>query len=635
MKSFACKHFIKFLVVSCFFFNIVLSSEVKKDSYSKIQLQKADLTATFGGRYVLEMFGTQNSTFLNAAIPNDCGSYLRTTIDYNIDILYGDMMRPRICFHDTIRSRYKWGTETDARTVASTTTVADATVPVRSVHMNKHLIWSREAWVRFALGNLDYPNNNFIQVGLIGFEVGRGISLGAAYTVTGFLGFSPGDSIEQYAPAVLLSFNPLVEKCTVDFYTAILENHNHSFRQNNAPIHKNEIGACPQRGPSTQDYIVAIRSKSKLINGAKHKLFVEPYIVVQNGTDQDLELEINNDVNTYLTTYGFAAEAVHGRFNCGMDAGVNTGQHDIKPIDRNLLKIVKNDDGILVEQFTKVYSSDPAIPGAKLAVATAENTKIVNGSDKNPGLNGQEIAGSTLFNAFDRFRPRQRQILQGYFFVADASYQFVEKVLTGSVGVGYASGYIDPQRDTNKSTQEQLMNEKFTAFIPLQSVYQGTRLKHLIIFNLGIPRFNVLNPAGVFDRQNLTPYTTPDSVDEMTNIAFAGINVNWNVEAWKQYKFNISPNVIAYWAPETASFVISKKEDKIVRLDHSDHFLGTELTAEMSAWFYEKLKVYAYGGIFIPGQHYCDMCGTLVGTAKQPTGRSVAYLINIGMSHLF
>ena len=61
--------------------------------------------------------------------------------------------------------------------------------------------------------------------------------------------------------------------------------------------------------------------------------------------------------------------------------------------------------------------------------------------------------------------------------------------------------------------------------------------------------------------------------------------------------------------------------------------MGTELTTEISAQFYNQFKLYSYLGIFFPGGYYKDMCGTCY--RDEHTGSDIGYITNIGISFTF
>ena len=335
----------------------------------------------------------------------------------------------------------------------------------------------------------------------------------------------------------------------------------------------------------------------------------------------------------------------------GIEGAVNFGEADVKAWDRNYTTIAKNDDGVLFEQFTKVYTQDPATTkNPKLAPNTKAIAALLDGSPHDRAMNGKlvgTVGADNIYNAFHRFRPAQQRNLCGYFFVADADYWCIDKVFKCALGVGYASGYIDQQRDTNKMTDQELFNEQFTGFVPLQSVYSGKRLRHLVLFNQGVPRFNVKDPNASLDLINNTQVLQSDTVNEMTNVAFIGTRFDWRVQALKKYAVNIAQNIICYWSPETAHVVISNVNAGLLPNDpkfnpsavkttqQSHNFIGTEFSTEISALFYDKIKIAGYFGVLFPGNHYKDMAGTLIGKNKLPTGSDLGYVGNIGAAYFF
>ncbi len=621
----------------------------KDDNPDKIQFKTDNLTVNIGGKVNNETFFANNMNFLNADVANDSTAFVRTTFDLWSMLSQGNEDEPRLMFYDTLRFRFKWGSVTDVKSDASSVTISNTKFDVKGTATNKHLLWMRESWLKVRLGEIN-EHNNYVQIGLIPYQVGRGISLGAAYDALGFLGFAPGSSIDQYAPAVLFSFNPVSERFVFDIYFALLENKQTSLSETEEIVRTGELGqACGKRGVGRQSFLTALRSDIHIWDQYDNRVDFEPYIVIQHAPDQDLEF--SNDDDSYLTTTGASIEGNFGKVSWGIEGARNFGQLDVKPWDRNKTKVVRNSDGILIEQYTKVYTSDPATTlKPTSATITSQAATIVAASPKNRFENGKligTIAGSPsidLYNAFDRFRPAQTRHASGYFFVADATYDFVPKIFNASLGVGYASGFIDEQQDVNKLTDAQLLNEQFTAFIPLQSVYSGKRLRHLVLFNQGVPRFNVRLPNENLFNVNTTSVLQPDAVNEMTNIAFIGTRFDWKVQALKKHGVNIVQNIIAYWSPETAHFPTATKtvqlndsESVVVTTasEQSDNFIGTEFTVEFSALFYEKWKMAGYFGLLLPGKHYKDMSGTLIKKYNEVTGCDVGYVGNIGIAYFF
>ena len=143
------------------------------------------------------------------------------------------------------------------------------------------------------------------------------------------------------------------------------------------------------------------------------------------------------------------------------------------------------------------------------------------------------------------------------------------------------------------------------------------------MFNKGIPKFSRKKPSAEFSNENITPISANERA-EFANVAFVGFGAEWKARQLKDYKFNLSPNVISYWAadaPITSNSVTAKS------------YMGTEINTEVSAKVYDQLKLYSYFGVFVPGGYYTDMCGTVIDGQK--TGDSVAFIMNVGLEFKF
>lgn len=581
-----------------------------------------DMILKFGGKCTEEIFNSANLTYLNNSISNDTSIFARSTGDFFMDVSYGKYEKPRILFHETLRLRYKWGSGADVKIYGESLAFLDASVQSRGTMVNKHLIWNRELWLKFALGNLDLPHDHFIEIGSFPFEVGRGISFGAAYKSAGFLGFMPSFSIDQFAPGFLLHINPLPDKLFFEGYFAVLDNQNISYKANNEKIRIHELDSPNDRGTGRQSYAAIIKAFWNVFEEPDNKISLEPYVIYFHSLDQ--KLEYLNDVDSFVTTFGFAVEGKFKKFDWGFEAALNKGDILIKALDRNVVKLAKNSDGFIVEQYSKVFNQDPALVACpSAAVVSDTNKEVVCSSKKDVFENGKEINNSGLYNAYNRFRPKQNMDLEGYMVIGDFSYQFIDDVLNVSVGTGYASGDISYQKNMNDIDSLGMLNQKFEGFITLQSIYSGKRLRHLIIFNEGSPRFYTLNPNKKFPKENITPPLADSSI-EFTNIAFLGTRVEVKIPEWKKYKAVIAPNIIGYWCPVVPNTKAG---------DPAGNYMGTEVTTEISAQFYGQFKLYGYIGVLFPGSYYKDMCGTPYN--GESTGSDIGYLANIGVSFAF
>lgn len=583
-----------------------------------------NICAKFGGKYTQELFGSSYTDSLNVDVTNDRQIYARSTADFFIDFSYGVGDLARIQFHDTFRFRHKWGGNSDVSTSSTSVKVADVTMSGSSTNLGKHILWTREAWVKVMLGELEV-RDDFVQVGLVPYSVGRGISLGSAYKAGGFLGFSPGFSIDQYAPGVVARCDLYPKKLFLEGYFALLENKHTSYKSNNETIRSSEIlenGASNKRGINSFVYLCAFRSKATPLDLGKNKqLTVEPYFVFQHAPDQ--KIEFDNDSASSLKSFGIAAELTWKRFKCGGEFGVNRGSQEVRPWDRNEIKVV-SDNGTLIQQYTKIHEGSLA---GSLSTATTANIATVADSVKTIDKNGIEMyTGAGLYNAVDRFRPRQKKIFEGWFAVVDASYEIAPKNLTFVWGAGWASGELDKHTNVNDLGEGGLMNQINSGFVPLQSVYSGTKLRHLVMINAGIPRFAKQKPWETPTNNVVASSHGKDTISGFSNLSFIGGNLEWDVLRFKKYKLRIAPNVVHYWSPESPLLVDGTK---------ASPSLGTELTLEVSAKVFNKIKVYSYGGVFLPGKQYTQMKEAGATANSIAIGNSPAYIVNIGATFAF
>ncbi len=591
---------------------------------SAFMAQYQNISALFGGKATEELFDAGYLNYLNHNIITDTANFLRTTVDYFVDVSYGKQEKPRILFHDTWRFRYKWGRLSNTATNTIVLQVGDTSITASGVNVNRHLLWTRENWLLFALGNLDNPNYNYIKLGIFPYELGRGISYGLAYRQAGFLGFATAFNVDQFAPAILIRFNPIPETLFLDTYVAITQNPNDSAESTSEPVRIGQTG-CIERGIGQQTYLVALKAFWKAVNKANSICTLEPYIMYFQAPGQGLEFRY--EVDSQLATFGLSVEGRCNKCNWGAEAAFNHGVARLPEYDRNFVTITKNSDGIIQEFYSKVFTQDPAVVDSPaLAPVTDENTTIVKNLSVNAAsFNGKQITpGVALYNAYDRFIPEQQFLLQGgYMLIADATYECIDDTFYFTCGAGYSSGDLDKQPNLNTMTTEQLLNQQSSAFKAVESVYSGDRLRHLIILNQGVPRFSTENPNDPHFRENVNPALI--KVDEdFRNLAFVGIRPEIRIPSWKNYKFVIAPNVISYFCPATP---ITKCGT------HARHYMGTEFTTEVTAELYKKLKFYSYFGFLFPGSYYKDMCGTMWGGA--PTGSGIAYLINMGVNYSF
>ena len=599
-----------------------------------------DIRARAAGKFVQQLSTTARTntlhngltspdttaTFVDVDYLNDRAIFVRTTADFSVDISYEKDGKPRIQLYDAMRFRYKWGSAAEVEADQATVGIGSTTAAVSAANINKHVLWTREAWLKLMLCKT-LSRDHFVQLGLVPFSVGHGVALGSAYKSGGLLGFSPGFSIDQFAPGTLVRVDLLPKRILLDGYFGLLENKHDSFKSNNTVIHANEISegnSSGKRGTASMVYVAALRSKMvPYLRGDDKKLEFEPYFIFQNAPDQTIEF--SNDTESYLKSFGLAMALDLQRVKCGVDVGMNQGYQNIKAWDRNEIKIVTDSNGFVIQQYTKVYSD---IALTTLATATTANADALTKASRRPDLNGKVIApGGALYNAVDRFRPRQQKQFGGYFGLFDLSYEVLPKELALVFGAGLASGSLSNNTDSNTMTEQALMNQSHSGFVPLQSSYSGKKLRHMVFIGAGVPRVAKKQPSVSTSGTNIvTSIIAKDVTKGFTNLSFVGASVEWSVKALSENKLLISPNAITYWSPESPILKNGKE---------ASPFLGTELCMEISAKFFDRLKIYTYSGVFLPGTQYSELFADGVSIGGSKIGDASAYVLDFGMEFAF
>jgi len=560
------------------------------------------------GQYTQEGYFSKAIHTLNDAVPFDDIWYIRTTLDLSIDGMWGDGEISRIHFYDMVRFRLIWGNSPETRSFNSSLGLSNVFFTIPGGPFNKHVVWTKEAWLKFFLD--DKCRKDYVQIGLIPYEVGRGISLGVAYDASGYLGFQSDFSIDQFAPGVVLHFTPIEEKYSTDFYIAVIKNRQNTFQENLEKIYISPTKDPIIRGVGKQMYILAWDHKVK--NLFSDKVSIEPYIVHCHAPDQSVEFP--SDSSVYLTTLGIGVEGKYPRWSWGFEGALNFGDMNLKFWDRNRVQYVKDGSGNILAQYTKIYDENQTESSAKLVYVTTTNKDYVAGSPLDTDMNGQAI-GPNLYNAYDRFRPEQRRKIDGYFFLGDFDVDIVPDHLKIGWGTGYASGTNHFHQDANKMSRHQCMNQTIGGFIPLQSEYIGTRIRHVVMFNQGVPRCNEVK-INQGSTTNLILDIEAHTIQDMTNIAFVGTRVAWTPLALQKNKVTVSGNCIAYWAPVVTEHYIEKTK----KLCTPSNFLGTELSFESTCVFWDKIVCNGYGGVLFPGGFYKDNRGHIITDNELPTG---------------
>lgn len=655
--------FKKVLLVSLAILGLIAGTAESKTCL--LSKKEADIEIDFWGMWKPEAFAGNHFTFLNKNVPADQTFYFRHTNDYFFDLVYGKETfgYPVAEFKTSVRNRAVWGSPSNiANTLHSPVKAAGIEFGEHNHAFPRLFFWMREAWLQVGLCEflrLGFENKHTLTVGAFPFELGRGISLGAAYAIgPGPLGFYSDAMIDQFAFGLKFSGEIVPDALNYDLYGALLQSRSNSLSETGKPIYKHEIGRRedPARGFGKDNYLIAARLLWTPFDDARGKTTFEPYVMYNNDPEQQVEFPA--DASSKLGTFGLAGEYINGRFECGFDTAFNRGNQFVKPWDRNRV-VTENYNGqmVLVNNNVLVVSNDPLFNGLKAPdVPKSAAQKAINQSADtgNSAQNGQLIEGAqnlsslgyipgplSLKNSDKRFRTGPngdgyKNTYLGWMAVGDASYWVIKKELQVAVTGGYASGDQDPNFD--------LIDGNFKGFIGLQEVYAGKRVKSVFL----------LGTVGKVKRPGTQPENPQANKDfastfsGFSNLGFIGSGVTWKPSNCET-RFVVNPNFFAYWEPSPG-----KKYDAhaVKELnEQASKFLGVELNTFLSYYPFASLKCFAIGSVFFPGKHFKDIKGKPLDDAQKRLlerhkiafdpnlipniGDDIAYTVNIGMEFAF
>jgi len=604
-----------------------------------------------------ETFYGKNINWLNNDNDFDKGYFSRHTLDLMIDLLYGNKTYGSniVEFFFQMRNKGVWG---NPESIASTTT-SDIKVleAIKGSHKHgfpRHIFWIRQLWLQFSINDafsLPFKNKHSFVIGSFPFQLGRGIALGDAFAVgPEILGFYADSAIDQYAFGAKFSGELFPKVLSYDLYTAILQNNSTGIADTEKKILGQEIGRLntPSRGFGKINYIMAGRFNWNIFDNAwLGRMNLEPYGLYNNDPEQKIEFPA--DATSKLGTAGLAGEFYGKRFECGFDYAVNFGQQRVKGWDRNIIKennrqavVVLVNDNVTATyndaQGNSVTEPCPYVPGS-------EAQKLINEKDKDENQNEQKIGEVTsvgyligsdtnliiLKNSKGRFGKAYTNKYEGWMFVADAAYSFLEKDLIIAVTAGVTSGDDNPNIESKDGN--------YAGFIGLQEVYSGKRVRS--VFLLGgagrVKRF-LSTPSAVSTEAIQAPSKEAQAISGFTNLIFCGTSLKWKPKSWKK-PFEINPNVLALWQERN--------------IGKARTFLGVETGLFINYSLLKDLKLFWVSSLFFPGSHYKDRMGTPVLSQAQlddldsgdPTGytqdritkqgASVAYTFNLGLIYSF
>lgn len=624
---------------------------------AEISGQSGDATYTFSGRYRPEFFWATASNLLNKCNVNDNVLLMRSTLDVNANVVWGDKVLGKAWseFFATIRNKTTWGhPDGFAKTTSEETRFLDGIAGTHSHALPRQLLWLREIWLQFKICKafgIPLDDSHRIILGAFPFMVGRGIALGDAYAVgPGFLGFYTDNIIDQYAFGMMVDGDILTNFIHYNWYFGILQNKGASLSDNNQKVRLREIGYFnnPTRGPGRMNFVTAVKFDTTLLDTKNKKMVVQPYALYAHDPEQRVEFEA--DAESHLGTVGFAGEFFSPIFECGFDTAVNVGNQHVRGWDRNRVDAENRCGQIYVVNSQILNAADnskiPYVPGSetqKIITATNNSAACAN-------LNGAEIGTTTtppcfsptnnvtLKNSNTRFRDSYNTKYRGWMAVADAMYWFCDKQAGIAVAGGISSGDEHPHGVNSK-------DKVHHGFVPLQEAYSGKRVKSVFL----------LGGAGKVSRSLGIPNSSGNNfaraISGFTNIGFAALGGHWGPKGWAK-AFSLKPNMLFYWQyTQVAKF--DWKQQKELCDQKASRYLGAELNLFADCTMYKNLKCFGVFSLFIPGKHFSDIKGKPLNadqvselsrirrlpdvTVKNITniGDDLSYTVNIGFEVYF
>lgn len=558
-----------------------------------------------GLKYRAEVFYS-SSTALFSPSALDQTLWAQGIWDLNVD---GTFFQQTLISRLNLRNKYRWGSlESIAATSTTPVKLGDTTVGDHLHYIGKQLFWLREGWLELDLKrvcSVETAGTQHFKLGIFPFELGRGIALGSAYAGSpGLLGFYADSTVDQNTPGFLLSGELLPTKLTYDLYLGLLRNWTDSFGRVNEKVYLNQLQTSDRgaRGFGHVNFVIANRLRwlpwSVTAAEQVQQLVLEPYWLYNRDPEQPAIGQL--DATSNLFTIGLATEYAGPKFELGCEWALNFGHQSVKSWDHNQINIVTDANGILSEQYTKIFTNDPsstAIPTA--ATVTGANQAVVDRSSRSPAQNGQEIGSSGLYNALDRFSAPYRNHYHGAMCVVDGSW-IISSRLRLSGTIAWASGDEHP----NHNPAHQGVNysdNHYQGFIGLQEYYSGKRVISLFVLgDNGIAR--PLSAAHNSDIGEFLPANTAG----FSNLVYSGLALTGHQPiGYRSIDWNLG--LLSYWqdfATKRYNLTLRRAEEQVA----AKH-LGVEYNLTVTANWLKEFKTFLVTGVFVPGQHYHDIRG--------------------------
>ncbi len=647
-----------------------------------------DFSFFFSGKYRPETFYARNLSLINSNNLEDKVYFSRHTLDMTVDTFYGlgsygfNVAEMKA----TLRNRAVWGDPASVSPVTSATINDLGAMDLTHNHfLPRNILWIREFWLAFEIGRafgLTFNNPQWFTIGAFPFMLGRGISLGEAYSIgPSTLGFYTDFNIDQFAWGAKVGGDILTNTLHYDLYVAILRNRAGQVSSNIEPIFKNEIGRRdhPERGFGSVNFLTAFRLNWCVFkNDPWGQLEFEPYAMFNHDPEQRVFYAA--DAESKLLTLGLSAEYEGPRFALGFDTAMNLGRQRVRGWDKNYV-VRQLRDGVPYYVNSHVFVGlDPQNKGdvtnldvykapyspknvvspldGQVSNVGKDAQRLIDNAPQGEFYNGRPIGvvdnfsqdmpfvpvavdpaqENQFFNATNRFREGYKNRYTGWMFVADGALFFCDKSMQLAVTAGMASG------DTNPNYTN--LDGDYSGFIGLQEIYTGKRVRSAFFFGsagkLKVPLNVPTTDQAASEYAQLT--------SGFTNLVFWGTGYHWTPKQIKR-RGVFNPNMYMFWQDKpTDRFDPVLK--KVTPGSLADTFLGTELNMFFDYYLFKDLKLYYVSSLFIPGKHFTDIKGMPCNSRQKALldkrniksrndpnipniGDDVSFTLNIGLEYRF
>ncbi|MFT6765539.1 MAG: hypothetical protein ACJAZS_000417 [Alteromonas naphthalenivorans] len=594
----ATRPFFVFLLLS-------ISGVEAKDSY--FSFKDGDIEGSISGKFNTSTNFTMGSLLNKEAYEIDKVIGTKTTVN-----LQGKFKTPLTTVYADVKSTALWGNNRQIGTSKVTIKDVDAVSLSHSHVVAERVIWLKEAWLELNLTNmfsLNLPKQTFT-IGSLPFSIGRGISLGSAYSISPTtLGFYSDSSVDQYAFGAKIAGDIKEDFLTYDIYGAVLENKSTSTSEVAAQTQAQAFGGKenPARGFGMINWLFAARTKVTPLKGEDKKLIVEPYVVYNDAPEQ--AVEFSADSSSKLTTLGMAVDLEWDRMEVGLEGAFNFGKQKVKGWDRNKIEKI-NRAGVMTFVYSDVYSVDPNLLAGVTAAdkviydPSGANKTAINDVARSESSNGTQVGTAGIWNSSSRFRAPYENKYNGFMAVADISFWMYKKDFKISAAGGIASGDRNPNTNLADPNEPNIDGD-YAGFLGLQELYRGTKVKSAYVMGGKLTR-----PLSAPNSGNQFAATTSG----FSNIIYGGFSGKYEPKGRKR-KLSFHPNVLGYWQhAATTKFDITAG---LSSTELADKFLGTEFNLLSTIGLSEDIEATFSGAVFFPGQHYKDIKGKPFNAAQR------------------